>query len=712
MDPCSGKVTTVLSSPVSDIPSTIKKPSYLNLACCVNGYSNLTTYDSKLRQNINKSREVSPIRPITHSLQYNRESGNNYLVVPVPIPIRIDPPAMDSSEPHRSYMSTEKRIFTSQMLNDNNGSAGGIGGKDVVDDASTTTRYKSTFKTTSKYVTTSNSTIKISSETDTPTKSFIQQSVERLYGPGALATLYTHKRGHLNNNNNNIHSNNNGHLTDGNGNLNGSNILAEKYLNNINSCQHHDNNIYNNYTATKLNGHSTLFQQHHYENNENIKSSREITTTTSISTTPGAAIGTIYDPQSPPSSVPESLPVLRHLRPEFRAQLPISPKKSMTRVSNSNTEISSLNNNNVLNNNNNNKLITSATTTQSTTSSPNNTSSTIMTTKEISNSAVVVEKTKNGILFKNDDNDDDDNKHDNNHELNNKIKIQKNIEINKNMFSCNQANGGDVIAHKNHINQTNNSNDNNLTEKKVLIMDDTILLNNNNNINNNNNNNNLKLNGDNNIIINNGDSCGDKDGNYFLLILKDKQSRLMELAEQTEKDIEDLAESSEVSDEILGYLRSASGKARLLATKKMKQFEGLCHSNLNLTPEGEFPTTSEDLQGFWDMVMLQVNHVDSLFKEIESWKANNWKKPVIAEIAPPQGTKLPKRPIPLKTSKQNGTSKSEAAALAAQKREAQRKQLAEIRRQNKTKLDQQQQLERQQQQENGVEIFIAGGSTS
>lgn len=53
-------------------------------------------------------------------------------------------------------------------------------------------------------------------------------------------------------------------------------------------------------------------------------------------------------------------------------------------------------------------------------------------------------------------------------------------------------------------------------------------------------------------------------------------------------------------------------------------FLGLCHNNLHQAADEKFPTTSEDLQGFWDMLMLQVNHVDKLFEEIEALKKNNW----------------------------------------------------------------------------------------
>lgn len=61
-----------------------------------------------------------------------------------------------------------------------------------------------------------------------------------------------------------------------------------------------------------------------------------------------------------------------------------------------------------------------------------------------------------------------------------------------------------------------------------------------------------------------------------------------------------------------------------LNVKIVPYIVGLCHNNLNQTPDEKFPTTSEDLQGFWDMLLLQVDHVDSIFAEIEELKKNNW----------------------------------------------------------------------------------------
>lgn len=51
----------------------------------------------------------------------------------------------------------------------------------------------------------------------------------------------------------------------------------------------------------------------------------------------------------------------------------------------------------------------------------------------------------------------------------------------------------------------------------------------------------------------------------------------------------------------------------------------MCFKNINhVSDNGKFMTTDEDLQGFWDMLLLQVNDIDVKHKEIEWMKANNW----------------------------------------------------------------------------------------
>ncbi|EDS33743.1 conserved hypothetical protein [Culex quinquefasciatus] len=135
---------------------------------------------------------------------------------------------------------------------------------------------------------------------------------------------------------------------------------------------------------------------------------------------------------------------------------------------------------------------------------------------------------------------------------------------------------------------------------------------------------------------------------------------------------------------------------------------GLCHTNLNQIPGEKFQTTNEDLQGFWDMVMLQVNDVDASFVEIESFRRNGWKKPAPVSPVPQarstaRSTKLTKRPFkaPASSSSNGSADVAEAKKAAAEKREAARKQLMELKRKQKLASAQQ-----------NVEIFVPGSNNS
>lgn len=170
----------------------------------------------------------------------------------------------------------------------------------------------------------------------------------------------------------------------------------------------------------------------------------------------------------------------------------------------------------------------------------------------------------------------------------------------------------------------------------------------------------------------------EKDGHYFMKLLKQETDRLLSLAASAEAELAS-GDTVALPEEAAGKLRSAAGKARLLASQKMQQFEGLCQKNINQMPGEEFPTTSEDLAGFWDMVMLQVVQVNELFDQIEKLRKSQWQ-----EIVPDKKT--------ASTSQQNGkrrvipvhkakpTANSEANKKAREAREQARRQMIEERR--------------------------------
>ncbi|XP_055706975.1 uncharacterized protein LOC129804026 [Phlebotomus papatasi] len=549
LDPQSGRVNTILSGqpppptivespPPGAVVEETKKPSYLNLACCVNGYSHLTTYNSKLRQDINKSREVSPIRPIT----YTKTNASGKLFVPPPVAtIRLSGDPMES---HRSVMSPEKRLFTQHIMamETTNGT-----GDDTTDNVRhfRTTKYIHTMSTTttSKKIVEENGVQQHQQQQQYKAGS-IAPHVEKLFGPGALAQgFHTNRR-----------SMENGQTTC---------VLTEKSMNSRNFFS----------PVVKM------------TRKEAIANGGQETTTTTPYSENGKGLENLKD-------LKDALPVLRYLSPEFKKQLPIcaSPRRYVppTREDHSGQMTNGVRHHATETNNVTTVKITSPT--------------------KILQSAVIDKEV-----------------------VSSPVRLVEKI--------------GDTQADTKE-------------DKAAKEVGD------------------LKT----------------KDGNYFLDILATERGRILSLADKVDSYMEQIKDK-DVSEEVVGYLRAASGKARLLAAQKMKQFEGLCHSNLTQSPDEKFQTTAEDLQGFWDMVMLQVNHVDSLFEEIEVLKVNNWKKKSVEAKAPPQGAKLTKRPLATKGSTSSSTSsgpakKSAAATLAAQKREAQRKQLMEMKKKSRMAMNQ------------------------
>ncbi|XP_030385844.1 uncharacterized protein LOC115632727 isoform X2 [Scaptodrosophila lebanonensis] len=490
-----------------------KKPSYLNLACCVNGYSNLTTYDSKIRQDINKSREVSPIRPSTSSLQYCKK--NNSLAAPVLLTMpNATTPLTKQPSPGSKYTLIE--------TNNNNNNKNGH----HIENGSAHSHNVSNGSTNGD----------VGKHGTGSASSFIKQRVERLYGPGALAQGFYSPKKHG---------------------LSPVSARGSKQSLEVESPQ-----------STEL---ARKFKQlspgKDYGEFRKKLDNNCAQTATARQTETQVTIGNNGD---------VDLPVFRHLSHEFRAQLPtVSPKRNVSRISPAPEVPPPILSNGKCKNND----------------------ATSTSVDTVDHEAVQVPQ----------------------------------------------------LRSEEYISTT-----------KILSVEPMPA-----------------------AII-------EKDGNYFLKILKSEQSRLLVLAAEVDKYTDALTNNPDITEDTFGLLRSASGKARLLVSQKMKQFEGLCHKNLNRSPEDAFPTTVDDLQGFWDMVNLQVAHIDSIFADIEQLKSNDWKRkqdPVEDISLPSKSTKLlktgnSKSKTSLGNQPGNASPKSSNSA-AALKREAQRKQLLEMKRQRR-----------------------------
>ncbi|XP_061751482.1 disks large-associated protein 2 isoform X4 [Nerophis ophidion] len=130
-----------------------------------------------------------------------------------------------------------------------------------------------------------------------------------------------------------------------------------------------------------------------------------------------------------------------------------------------------------------------------------------------------------------------------------------------------------------------------------------------------------------------------RDGSWFMQLLHTETKRM----EGWCKDMEAEAEENDLSEEILGKIRSAVGSAQLLMSQKFQQFYWLCQQNLD--PSAMPRPTSQDLAGFWDLLQLSIDDVTVKFDQLQQIKSNNWRA-----INSPE--KKPAAPVPKKISRQ------------------------------------------------------------
>ncbi|XP_029318572.1 discs large associated protein 2b isoform X3 [Cottoperca gobio] len=110
-----------------------------------------------------------------------------------------------------------------------------------------------------------------------------------------------------------------------------------------------------------------------------------------------------------------------------------------------------------------------------------------------------------------------------------------------------------------------------------------------------------------------------RDGSWFMQLLHNETKRLEGWCKEMERE----AEEHDLTEEILGKIRSAVGSAQLLMSQKFQQFYWLCQQNLD--PSAMPRPTSQDLAGFWDLLQLSIDDVTAKFDELQQIKSNQWR---------------------------------------------------------------------------------------
>ncbi|XP_064155521.1 disks large-associated protein 4 isoform X1 [Anguilla rostrata] len=139
-----------------------------------------------------------------------------------------------------------------------------------------------------------------------------------------------------------------------------------------------------------------------------------------------------------------------------------------------------------------------------------------------------------------------------------------------------------------------------------------------------------------------GASACRRDGHWFLKLLQAETARMEGWCQQMEQETKD----NQLTEEVLGKIRSAVGSAQLLMSQKFQQFRGLCDQNLNLSANPR--PTAQDLAGFWDLLQLSIEDISLKFDELYHLKSNDWQ---LADSPEKKEEKKQPPPVPKKPSK-------------------------------------------------------------
>ncbi|KAG5275129.1 hypothetical protein AALO_G00143880 [Alosa alosa] len=162
-----------------------------------------------------------------------------------------------------------------------------------------------------------------------------------------------------------------------------------------------------------------------------------------------------------------------------------------------------------------------------------------------------------------------------------------------------------------------------------------------------------------------------RDGHWFLKLLQAETGRMEGWCQQMDQETKE----HQLSEEVLGKVRSAVGSAQLLMSKKFQQFRGLCEQNLNVNANPR--PTAQDLAGFWDLLQLSIEDISLKFDELYHLKANDWK--VDRDSPEKQENQKPVPAVPKKPGKSKpalGREKSSDSAADKQRQEARKRLMA------------------------------------
>ncbi|XP_075225670.1 disks large-associated protein 5-like [Lycorma delicatula] len=99
---------------------------------------------------------------------------------------------------------------------------------------------------------------------------------------------------------------------------------------------------------------------------------------------------------------------------------------------------------------------------------------------------------------------------------------------------------------------------------------------------------------------------------HFKIALNEEVSKLEILSNRWQNILEN---SKHVPEDIKDQIRSVVGQTKLLLNEKLKQFRDLLKNYES--GRGDVNITSDDLEGFWDLVLIQVNDLKDKYNMLQ-----------------------------------------------------------------------------------------------
>ncbi|XP_050535248.1 guanylate kinase-associated protein mars isoform X2 [Daktulosphaira vitifoliae] len=113
-----------------------------------------------------------------------------------------------------------------------------------------------------------------------------------------------------------------------------------------------------------------------------------------------------------------------------------------------------------------------------------------------------------------------------------------------------------------------------------------------------------------------------EDNNVADIYRKKLDDKTVELQQKVKYWTEFSSENNNIPDSFKDEIDVVCGQTKLLTTDKFMQMRSLIEEFDNKS--GSMPIKTADLDGFWDMLLLQVEKLEKQFKQLITMKENNW----------------------------------------------------------------------------------------